>query len=269
MGASLGLAVKNNGFASIVTGVDQSIANVEKALELGYIDEIADLKGGIENADLIILAIPVDSTEQLLPVILDHVSTQVVADLGSTKGNVLSKIKNHHNRKRFVACHPMAGTEYSGPEAAVEGLFENKVTVICNSEENDPDALQLVKDLFASLKMNWVKMEAKEHDLHAAYVSHISHITSFALANTVLLKEKEDEKIFQLAGGGFESTVRLAKSNPAMWVPIFKQNKVNVLDVLKEHIHQLEIFKDYLERNDFESLKEFIEHANSIQRIIK
>jgi prephenate dehydrogenase len=161
------------------------------------------------------------------------------------------------------------GYEYRGPEAAVKTAFADKATVICDSESSDPDALEQVKKIYREIGMHIIYMDAKAHDLHAAYVSHISHITSFALANTVLEKEKEEDAIFELASAGFESTVRLAKSNPAMWVPIFKQNRENVLDVLNEHISQLRKFKSCLEKENYEYLQELIEHANGIRRIIK
>jgi prephenate dehydrogenase len=181
----------------------------------------------------------------------------------------LEKIEKHPKRGRFVATHPMWGTEYSGPDAAVRGAFVSKATVICNRDESDADALELTEKLYNVLGMHLVYMNAADHDVHVAYVSHISHITSFALANTVLEKEKEEEAIFELASGGFESTVRLAKSNPAMWVPIFKENRENVLDVLNEHISQLRKFKACLEKENYEYLTDLIEQANKIKRIIK
>ena len=181
----------------------------------------------------------------------------------------MNSIKDHPKRGRFVATHPMWGTEYSGPEAATKGAFRDKATVICNKEENDADALEIVEAAYQAMGMHRVYMNAKDHDVHVAYVSHISHITSFALANTVLEKEREEDAIFELASGGFESTVRLAKSNPDMWVPIFMQNKENILDVLNEHIAQLRKFKACLEKENFEYLKELIENANGIKRILK
>jgi prephenate dehydrogenase len=191
-----------------------------------------------------------------------------VIDLGSTKSQLVSVVKNHPKRGRYIATHPMWGTEYSGPSAAVHGAYENKAVIICNSEESDADALEWTKQMYKKIGMHLLEMEAKAHDLHAAYVSHISHITSFALANTVLQKEKEDQAIFELASAGFESTVRLAKSNPSMWVPIFMQNRENVLDVLKEHIAQLTRFKESLEKEDNQYLMKLIEDANKIRRII-
>src|SRR5206468_7830202 len=185
------------------------------------------------------------------------------------KEQLIEAIRGHKKRGRYVATHPMWGTEYSGPQAAVKGAFENKAVIICNANESDADALEWTKAMYKKIGMRLLEMEARAHDLHAAYVSHISHITSFALANTVLEKEKEDVAIFELASGGFESTVRLAKSNPAMWVPIFMQNRENVLDVLNEHISQLRKFKSCLEKENYDYLTELIENANRIRRIIK
>jgi prephenate dehydrogenase len=212
---------------------------------------------------------PVDSVVKLLPALLDKIDNQIVIDLGSTKYPSINAVHNHPKRGRYVATHPMWGTEYSGPQAAVKGAFENKAVIICNAEESDEDALAWTKGMYKKIGMHLLEMEAKAHDLHAAYVSHISHITSFALANTVLQKEKEEQAIFELASAGFESTVRLAKSNPAMWVPIFMQNKENVLDVLKEHIAQLSRFKESIEKDDNEYLMRLIKDANKIRRIIK
>jgi prephenate dehydrogenase len=194
---------------------------------------------------------------------------QIVADAGSTKYALCEALADHPMRKRFVATHPMWGTEYSGPEAAVREAFTDRSCVICEKEKSDEDAVSVVENIYKSLGMNLTYMNPENHDVHAAYVSHISHITSFALANTVLEKEKEEDAIFQLAGGGFESTVRLAKSNPSMWAPIFMQNRENVLDVLNEHISQLRKFKASLEKENLNYLIELMENANKIKRILK
>jgi prephenate dehydrogenase len=193
---------------------------------------------------------------------------QVVMDVGSTKEQILAVIRHHPRRTRFVATHPMWGTEFSGPEAAEHGAFAGRAAVICASGEADADALALVERVYDVLEMRKVYMDAASHDMHAAYVSHISHITSFALANTVLEKEKEEDAIFTLASGGFESTVRLAKSNPDMWVPIFRQNRENVLDVLNEHISQLRKFKSCLEKENYGYLHELITQAGAIRRVL-
>lgn len=269
IGGSLAIQLHERKLSSKLIGVDANEEHAKKALELELVDETLSLDEAIQQSDVIVLAVPVDTMVSLLPVILNKIDNQVVLDLGSTKSQLIEAIKNHPKRGRYVATHPMWGTEYSGPAAAVRGAYENKAVIICNAEESDADALEWTKHMYKKIGMHLLEMEAKAHDLHAAYVSHISHITSFALANTVLEKEKEENAIFELASAGFESTVRLAKSNPAMWVPIFMQNKENVLDVLKEHIAQLQRFKESIEKDDNEYLMRLIEKANKIRRIIK
>jgi len=269
IGGSLALQLNEKGLASKLIGVETNPGHRQKAMELELVDELMTLEEAVKNSDVIILAIPVDSIVKLLPAILDQIERQIVIDLGSTKALLTETVRHHPKRGRLVATHPMWGTEYSGPQAAVHGAFENTAVIICNADESDPDALEWTKRMYSKIGMHLLEMDATAHDLHAAYVSHISHITSFALANTVLEKEKEDNAIFELASAGFASTVRLAKSNPSMWVPIFMQNKENVLDVLNEHISQLRKFKSCLEKENYEYLKELIENANKIKRILK
>ena len=227
------------------------------------------LEGGVPQADLVVLATPVDTIPLMAIKALNHVTDrQVVMDMGSIKAELCEVISMHARRGRFVAAHPMWGTEYSGPRAAQHGAFTGRNAVLCEAERSDADALATVERIFRTLDVPVVYMGAEEHDLHAAYVSHISHVTSFALALTVLEKEREERHIFDLAGGGFESTVRLAKSAAATWVPILLRNKYNVLDVLREHIHQLQIMRRMIERDDAEGLTSAFGKANSIQRII-
>lgn len=269
IGGSMALALKEKGFARKVIGVDANPDHCEKALALGLVDEVLGLHDAVAKSDLVILATPINAAEKLLPEILKLSDKQIIMDVGSTKSSICDTAASYPNRGRFVATHPMWGTEYSGPEAAVKGAFEDKATVICSREDSDPDAVALVEKVYGLLGMHIVYMNAAAHDVHVAYVSHISHITSFALANTVLEKEREEDAIFELASGGFESTVRLAKSNPSMWVPIFMQNRDNVLDVLNEHISQLRKFKACLEKENYDYLKELIDNANGIRRILK
>ncbi len=269
IGGSLAIQLHEKKLSSRLIGVESSPEHAAKALELELVDEVLPLEEAIASADVIILAIPVDSMVSLLPSVMDKIDRQMVLDLGSTKSQLVEVISQHPKRGRFCATHPMWGTEYSGPAAAVKGAYENKAVILCNPEQTDEDVLDWVKHMFTKIGMRQLVMEAKAHDLHAAYVSHISHITSFALANTVLEKEKEENAIFELASAGFESTVRLAKSNPAMWVPIFLQNKVNILDVLNEHIEQLKKFRDSIRDDETEALRTLIEDANKIRRIIK
>ncbi|WP_276484594.1 prephenate dehydrogenase [Paraflavitalea pollutisoli] len=267
---SFSIALKQKGLAKKVIGVSRTEASAQKALELGLIDEALPLEEAVKQSDLIYVAIPVDATIPVMRQVMDLVTDQqIVADAGSTKNALCAALSDHPMRSRFVATHPMWGTEYSGPEAAVKDAFIGRACVICEKEKSDPVAVEKIEQVYRLLGMHMTYMGANEHDMHAAYISHISHITSFALANTVLEKEKEEDAIFELAGGGFESTVRLAKSNPAMWVPIFMQNRDNVLDVLNEHISQLRKFKSCLEKENYEYLQELIENANKIRRILK
>jgi len=270
IGGSLALSLRKAMPVNKIFGVDTNSGNLSKALHLGIIDATSELDTAITDSDLIILTVPVNSIQELLPSILDQIKkNQVVMEMGSTQHEILESIQDHPNRGRLVAVHPMAGTEYSGPEAAVDDLFTEKNMVFCDIVQTDPDAFEIAESICEALKMKPVFMNAKEHDLHTAYVSHISHITSFALALTVLEKEKSQGRIFELAGGGFASTVRLAKSSPEMWVPIFKQNKNNVLEVLEEHIRQLQRMHDVLEEEDYGTLFKLIKQSNKIKRIIK
>lgn len=269
IGGSLALQLKEKGLANQIMGVDHTPLHQQKALELGLVDRMGDLDQAITESEVIILAIPVDSIVKVLPELLAKIDQQIVIDMGSTKASLVEQVNGMAKRGRYVATHPMWGTEYSGPEAAVKGAFENKAVVICDAKDSDADAIEWTRNMYREIGMHLIEMTAHDHDLHAAYVSHISHITSFALANTVLEKEREDKAIFEMASGGFESTVRLAKSNPDMWVPILMQNKENVLDVLNEHISQLRKFKSCLEKENVEYLKELMDGANRIKRIIK
>lgn len=267
---SFALALKEKGFAKKIIGVSRTRESEEKAKQLGIIDYALPLEEAVHQSDFIYVAIPVDVTIPVIKQILDIITDkQIVADAGSTKFALCRELTDHPMRRRFVATHPMWGTEYSGPEAAVKGAFTGRSCVICERDKSDEDAVQKIETIYKELGMHIAYMDAENHDVHAAYVSHISHITSFALANTVLEKEREDEAIFELSGGGFESTVRLAKSSPAMWAPIFMQNKENVLDVLNEHITQLRKFKSALEKENMDYLNELMEHENRIKRILK
>ncbi len=270
IGGSFSLALKDRGLVRNVIGVGHSASSIQKALDLGLIDETLPLEEAVRKSDLIYVAIPVDATLPVMRQIMDLITEkQIVADAGSTKQALCESLSEHPLRRRFVASHPMWGTEFSGPEAAVRNAFASRACVICEREKSDPDTAETMEKIYKVLGMHMVYMDADSHDMHAAYISHISHITSFALANTVLEKEKEESAIFELAGGGFESTVRLAKSNPSMWLPIFKQNREHVLDVLNEHITQLRKFKSCLEKENYGYLQELMENANKISRILK
>ncbi len=269
IGGSMAIAFKEKGMASKIIGVESNKKYQAQALELQIVDEINELNEAIEKSDVVILAVPVDVATNMIAGILEKVNNQIVIDVGSTKSAICEAASKSKNRGRFVATHPMWGTEFKGPEAAVKGAFAGKAVVICDKDQSNDDALKFTGEMYKTLGMHLIFMDSGPHDVHAAYISHISHITSFALANTVLEKEREEDAIFELASGGFESTVRLAKSNPAMWVPVFSQNRENVLDVLNEHITQLRKFKSCLEKENYEYLTELIENANKISRILK
>ncbi len=270
IGGSFALSLRQNALANNIVGYDASKENLRKAVELGLVDSTAELAEGVKNADLIILATPVDATPKIAVEVLGMVSDkQCVIDMGSIKEQLCHEISTHRKRGRFVATHPMWGTENSGPESAKNNAFKGRTVVICERERSAEDAVKLVENIYSKIGMPISYMNAEEHDLHVAYVSHISHVTSFALALTVLEKEREDHHIFDLAGGGFESTVRLAKSASSTWIPILTLNKNNVLDVLGEHIKQLEEMQDAIRNDDKVKLSQMMSRANSIKRIIK
>jgi prephenate dehydrogenase len=268
IGGSIALDLRDFSKVKKIIGVDKSQENLYKAKQLGIIDEGLPFKEAIKESDVIVLATPVDVSIRLLPEVLEVVDNQVVFDVGSTKENIIKCVENYPKRGRFVATHPMAGTEFSGPEAALRNLFRNKSVIFCDSKNSDDDAFQIVKEIYEFLGMNIVEMEPKPHDLHAAYVSHISHISSFALSLTVLEKEKVEKNITDMASGGFDSTVRLAKSSPDMWTPIFMQNAGNVVDVLNSYIAVLQKFKNVILAGDSKQIKEMMVHANEIKGVL-
>jgi len=269
IGGSLAITLKENGFANTILGVDRSQENLDKAVRRRLIDEDVSLDEAMDRARIIVVATPMNALLSLIPQVLDMArDDQIVLDVGSTKQLLLAQLASHPKRSRFVPTHPMAGTEHSGPEAAIPNLFDDKYTVIIDPQDSDADALEQVRALYRSIPMHLVELDAKAHDVHTAYVSHISHISSFALALTVLAKEKDEERIFELASSGFDSTVRLAKSSADMWVPIFEQNRDNVLDVLDEHIQQLARFRTLLIKKDFETFYQLILESNNIRKIL-
>ena len=268
IGGSIAIDLKKSGFAEKIIGVDHSQINSEFAKQIGFVDEVKDLNEAIDESRLIILAIPADGAVKVLPKILNQIDEQVITDVCSTKVPLKTIIEKHPKREQVVLAHPMAGTEFSGPWAAKQGLFDGKACILCDLEENNDRAKQTVIELFETLNMRLLKMGSEEHDMHAAYVSHISHISSFALALTVLEKEKDENRIFDLASGGFDSTVRLAKSNAEMWSPIFRQNKENILTVLDTYIDELREFKQAIESDDSKRIHQKITEANRIKKVL-
>lgn len=269
IGGSLARDIRRSASGSTVLGMDTSDAHLEEARELGLIEGAAS-DSDLATADLVVVSIPVDRIVQELPSILDRVGDEtLVIDAGSTKAPICREVANHPKRRNFLACHPIAGTEFTGPSAAVEGLFDGKVNIICEVEETAFAIQERALDLFRELGMRIRYMNPEAHDRHIAYVSHLSHISSFMLGKTVIEKEKNERDIFDMAGSGFESTVRLAKSSPAMWTPIFEQNKKNVLETLDEYIDNLKEFRALLDSDQYEALYEAMEQTNRIREILK
>lgn len=269
IGGSMAIDLRKSGIATSIIGVDANESNAKKALELGLADKILPLKDAVRDAELILIAIPVNAIKSVLQQVLDEASaTAVVIDAGSTKSGLCKSISTHGKRNQFVAAHPIAGTENSGPEAAFSGLFQNKTNIICEKEKSSEQALQVAEDVFAALGMRTIFMDAVEHDKHVAYVSHLSHVSSFLLGQTVLDIEKDEKNIFNLAGSGFASTVRLAKSSPDMWAPIFEQNAEFLSQALLEYIMHLQQFQYYLMKRDVKELHRIMTKANHIREVL-
>lgn len=270
IGGSIAIDLKRKGYAQQVLGVEADSVNASAALKIGLVDRAVQVEECVAESDIIILAVPVGAAARLLPQVLDMVDdTKTVTDVCSTKELLVKTVKDHPMRRRYVASHPMAGTEYSGPWAAMPGLFDGHACIICDPQNSACDAVNLIEDLYTVLNMRTIEMSAENHDVHTAYVSHISHITSFALALTVLDKEKDEKHIFDLASGGFSSTVRLAKSSPDMWTPILSQNRDNILHVMDTYIEKMNAFRHAIADGDEEKVRDLIEDANRIRRIIR
>jgi len=268
IGGSLAIDIKKQQPDSTIYGIDTNTKHINEALELGIIDEKAAIED-ICTADLVILATPVDAAVLLLPRLLDQISDfGLIVDVGSTKSNICKSVASHPKRRNFLAMHPIAGTEFSGPKAAIANLFHQKTTIICEIEKTAATLQEKALNLFSTIGMRMRYMHPKSHDKHIAYMSHLSHISAFMLGKTVIEKEKNERDIFDMAGSGFESTVRLAKSSPAMWTPIFKQNKDNVIETLQDYISNLSRFKTLLEKEDFEGIYKEMDQTNYIKTIL-
>ena len=271
IGGSMAVDLRHRGFADEVLGVEADPVNAAAAEKIGLADRIVCFEECVGQADLVVLAVPVGAAVKMLPQVLDRFAGQkkVVIDVCSTKEQHARAVKYHPERRRYVGTHPMAGTEYSGPWAAMPGLFDGHAGIICDAQESDPKAVRTVECLYETLNMRTIYMDSSSHDVHTAYVSHISHVTSFALALTVLDKEKDEKHIFDLASGGFSSTVRLAKSSPDMWTPILTQNRDNVLHVIDTYIDKMQAFRTAIEEGDEDAIRGLIEESNKIRRIIR
>ncbi len=268
IGSSMAIDLKSRGFGQSIIGVDNNPIHSNAAEQLGIVDKTMELEEALHNADLVLLTTPVDVSLRLLPKILDQIEHQIVADVSSTKGKLNERIRYHQNREHFVSTHPMAGTEHSGPRAAFSGLFDGRATIITDAEDSSEKALRIVKSMYECLNMRIIYMNAYNHDVHAAYVSHISHISSMALALTVLEKEQNEKNILDLASGGFDSTVRLAKSPASMWTPIFMENAGNVTAVLDTYIEHLQAFKKAMLEQKSENITGLINQSNKIKRVL-
>lgn len=290
IGGSMAIDLKRKGFADEVLGVEAEPVNAAAAEKIGLVDRVVSYEECVEQSDIVVLAVPVGVAVMLLPDILDRFhaisadkigSTEkgnssepsgldkIVIDVCSTKEQLARSVKYHPARRQYVATHPMAGTEYSGPWAAMPGLFDGHAGIICDSEESSAKAVRTIEKLYEALNMRTIYMNSSNHDVHTAYVSHISHVTSFALALTVLDKEKDEKHIFDLASGGFSSTVRLAKSSPDMWTPILTQNSDNVLHVIDTYIEKMQAFRKAIADGDEDSIRALIAESNKIRRIIR
>lgn len=295
IGGSMAIDLKRKGFADEVLGVEAEPVNAAAAEKIGLVDRMVSYEECVEQSDIVVLAVPVGAAVRMLPDILDRFHAissgqigsfekgnpsgievsepagpeKVVIDVCSTKELLARSVKYHPARRQYVATHPMAGTEYSGPWAAMPGLFDGHAGIICDAEESSPKAVRSVEKLYEALNMRTIYMNSSNHDVHTAYVSHISHVTSFALALTVLEKEKDEKHIFDLASGGFSSTVRLAKSSPDMWTPILTQNSENVLHVIDTYIDKMKAFREAIAEGDEGGIRNLIAESNKIRRIIR
>ena len=296
IGGSMAIDLKRKGFADEVLGVEAEPVNAAAAGKIGLVDRVVSYEECVEQSDIVVLAVPVGAAVKLLPDILDRFNAissgkisndgkigsaengnfsepagteKIVIDVCSTKEHLARSVKYHPARRQYVATHPMAGTEYSGPWAAMPGLFDGHAGIICDAEESSPKAVRSVEKLYEALNMRTIYMNSSNHDVHTAYVSHISHVTSFALALTVLEKEKDEKHIFDLASGGFSSTVRLAKSSPDMWTPILTQNSENVLHVIDTYIDKMKAFREAIAEGDEGGIRDLIAESNKIRRIIR
>ena len=269
MNGSLALGLKSAHPSVLVYGVSRTEATLSNAMGLGLIDHRATIDE-LKDMDLVSVAIPVEATAFLLPKVLDAVGPNtLVIDMGSTKTAICESVAQHPKREQFLACHPIAGTEFSGPQAATRNLYKDKVNMLCETYKTRPELLKRARSIFTNLGMQLREIEPIAHDRHIAYVSHLSHITSFMLGKTVMEKEEDEQNIFDMAGSGFSSTVRLAKSSPEMWMPIFKQNKQNVIETLDEYISNMEYFKSLLANDDYTTLVEEMKKINTITQILK
>ncbi|MEP1094764.1 MAG: prephenate dehydrogenase [Cyclobacteriaceae bacterium] len=270
IGGSYALSLKKRFEDLEIYGWDENQGHLNRAVELGLIDKTCDSSSNaLQKGEWIFLAIPVNTVEVLLPSLLDQLTeNKVVIDFGSTKKLICDGVKDHPKRSQFIAAHPISGTEYSGPEAAFDSLFEDKVMIVCEKEKSEPAAIENFRRQSKALGMSTTYLSAEEHDIHLAYVSHLSHVISFGLSRTVLDKEEDEGKILDLAGSGFESTVRLAKSSPEMWTPIFLKNRDAILESLDKYQRRIVEFRELLDKKDESGIQEYLQKGRAIRKIL-
>lgn len=267
IGGSIALDLQSQGHE--LYGYDKNPIHCEKAVDFDLVSKILPIIEMTHECDVIVISIPVDIASVVLKEVLDHINWNVVVvDTGSTKKSICAQIATHKKRSRFVACHPLAGTEFSGPSAAKKDLYQGKKNIICEEDKSDSDAVELALSLFRSIGMTNLFMNPDDHDKHMAYVSHLSHVSAFMLGTTVLDIEKDEKQIFNLASTGFQSTVRLAKSSPETWSTIFSDNSDNIVDALNSYINHLSAFKKAIEDEDKETMKSLIQQSNEIKRVL-
>ncbi len=270
IGGSYALSLRSRGLVGEIWGVDQNPVHQETALKRGLVDQIRPWEEAIPQSDLVLLAVPVEAIRHLLPQLLEHIPEHtVVFDAGSTKRSICEAVREHPRRGQFVASHPIAGTENSGPEAALADLLPGKLCILCEKEHAKPEAWQKVEDLHRGLGMELLYMDAEEHDMHLAYISHLSHVSSFSLALSVLQAEEDEQRIFQFAGSGFASTARLGKSSPEMWSSIFLENQKPLVEVLDKYLQVVEGFRDMIRQGNRQGLLDWMGKANAIRRILE
>ncbi len=266
MGGSLSMALQNTSKNFHFVGLDHNEKHCIQALALGLVDEVVHTLDEIKHCDIIFLTIPVDGIIAIAKEMQGLDEKCTVIDLGSTKEKISQSIPKDI-RANFVTAHPMTGTEKFGPSAAIANLYQDKVVVLCDMEKSGAYQQKVAKNLFSSIGMTLGFMDAKEHDRHAAFISHMPHALSYSLANSVI-KQEAAESIIALAGGGFKDMSRIAKSSPKMWEDIFRQNKTNLLEAINVFQTELEKCQEMIEHEEWDRLNNWMEEANKLHDIL-
>ncbi len=266
MGGSLGLELKKVPNKYVILGYDHNLEHQKDALKLGLVDKVTNNLSNIKECDVIVLTIPVDAIIEISKNLKDIKEESTIIDFGSSKEKIDKAIPKEI-RKNFVTAHPMTGTEKFGPTAAIEGLYDDKVMVVCNKEKSGNLQNRVALEIFSDINAKVVFMEAKEHDKHVAFISHMPHAVSYAIANSVM-KQENPENIIALAGGGFKSMSRIAKSSPKMWEDIFRQNRTNMLKSLDIFNKEMKLCQELIEKEEWEKLHLWMSSANRLHSIL-